>query len=126
MLVPPRTTDNAGPVLNAYVVGNWTALPLPSPSPAVPSPSPAVPSPSPKPPPPCPLGQQPFCRVFVQSTVCCEQQGIVTSVPYANLLLVCSANVRLPQPKCLRVTGPVNVTTSVTSWGGLAQFGDQV
>ena len=75
---------------------------------------------------PCPLQQQPFCRAYVKAATCCQGTGISVNTLFSDIMLVCSANVKLPQPKCLNVTGPVNVTAASVNWGGTSDFGDMV
>lgn len=44
--------------------------------------------------------RRPACRVFVASSLCCMDYGIVQHAS-VRLWLVCNADVYLPEPKCL-------------------------
>ncbi|KAI7837214.1 hypothetical protein COHA_009005 [Chlorella ohadii] len=46
---------------------------------------------------------EPACRVFVASSLCCMDYGIVQHAS-VRLWVVCNADVYLPEPKCLTVT----------------------
>lgn len=60
----------------------------------------------PPPPPTPPLARRPECKLFIANSLCCMDYGIIQHAS-VRLWLVCTADVYLPEPKCLTgETGP--------------------
>lgn len=109
-LAPAPSTPEAFIVTPAPAPVDTDPFDTPAPAPA-PGPGPAD-----SPPPPCNQAAPPFCKMFLQDTLCCEDvdlvggdTGLVSTKPWVDVSILCTEETDI-RAECIDVSGPSNYT----------------